>query len=119
MRLSEDFFDRPVLEVAPDLLGAVVAHRTATGTAFRDAHEITGRLVRHCDEHGLELWEVDDDGLRTVDDRLSPDVRSVLSVRGALESRSTHGGTAPARVAEQLSALADAAHGHAAWARGG
>lgn len=32
MRLSEDFFDRPVLEVAPDLLGAVVEHRTAAGT---------------------------------------------------------------------------------------
>ena len=30
-----------------------------------------------------------------------------------------HGGTAPARVAEQLSALADAAHAHAAWATGG
>jgi argininosuccinate lyase len=45
-------------------------------------------------------------------------VRSVLSVRGALLARSTHGGTAPARVAEQLAALADAAHAHAAWATG-
>ncbi|HEX6936816.1 MAG TPA: argininosuccinate lyase [Actinomycetes bacterium] len=90
-----------------------------SGVAFRDAHEIAGRLVRHCDEHGLELWEVDDEGLRGVDARLTPDVRSVLSVRGALESRATHGGTAPVRVAEQLSALADAAHDHAAWAAGG
>ena len=89
-----------------------------TGIAFRDAHEITGRLVRHCDEHGLELWEVDDAALATVDERLTPEVRSVLSVRGALRSRSTHGGTAPARVGEQLSALADAAHEHAAWATG-
>jgi argininosuccinate lyase len=90
-----------------------------SGVAFRDAHEIAGRLVRHCDDNGLELWEVDDEGLRSVDERLTPDVRSVLSVRGALASRSTHGGTAPARVAEQLSALADAAHQHAAWASGG
>jgi argininosuccinate lyase len=88
------------------------------GTPFRDAHEITGRLVRHCDEHEVELWEVDDAALASVDERLTPDVRSVLSVRGALMSRSTHGGTAPARVAEQLSALADAAHAHAAWATG-
>ncbi len=90
-----------------------------TGVAFRDAHEITGRLVRHCEVEGLELWEVQDDALRSVDERLTPDVRSVLSVRGALASRSTHGGTAPARVAEQLSALADAAHAHAAWATSG
>ena len=89
-----------------------------TGTAFRDAHEVAGRLVRHCDEHGLQLWEVDDDALASVDPRLTPDVRSVLSVRGALLARSTHGGTAPARVAEQLAALADAAHAHAAWATG-
>ena len=90
-----------------------------SGVAFRDAHEVSGRLVRHCDDHGLELWEVDDDGLRAVDERLTPDVRSVLSVRGALAARSTYGGTAPARVAEQLSALADIAHRHAAWASGG
>ena len=89
-----------------------------SGVAFRDAHEIAGRLVRHCDEQGLELWEVDDAGLQGVDERLSPDVRTVLTVRGALESRSTHGGTAPVRVAEQLAALADATHAHAAWASG-
>jgi len=86
------------------------------GVAFRDAHEITGRLVRHCDQHGLELWDVDDAALAALDPRLRPEVRSVLTVRGALESRSTHGGTAPARVAEQLAALADAAHSHAGWA---
>ncbi len=89
-----------------------------SGVPFRDAHEITGRLVRWCDDRGRELWEAGDDDLAAVDPRLTPDVRSVLSVRGALASRSTFGGTAPARVAEQLSALADAAHGHAAWAAG-
>jgi argininosuccinate lyase len=88
------------------------------GTAFRDAHEISGRLVRRCDEAGCELWEVSDEDLAAVDVRLTPEVRSVLSVRGALEARSTYGGTAPARVAEQLSELADAAHRHAAWASG-
>ena len=31
MNLPPDFFDRPVLEVAPDLLGAVVTHRSAAG----------------------------------------------------------------------------------------
>ena len=31
MTLPPDFYDRPVLEVAPDLLGAVVRHRSAAG----------------------------------------------------------------------------------------
>jgi argininosuccinate lyase len=90
-----------------------------TGVPFRDAHDVAGRLVRYCDERGIELWDVDDAALQSVDERLTPDVRAVLSVRGALEARSAHGGTAPARVAEQLAALADAAHEHAAWASSG
>ena len=89
-----------------------------TGVPFRDAHETAGRLVRYCVDHGVELWEVDDLALQSVDERLTPEVRSVLSVRGSLVSRSSFGGTAPSRVAEQLSALADVAHGHAAWASG-
>ena len=89
-----------------------------SGVAFRDAHDVSGRLVRYCDASGCELWEVDDEGLRSVDERLTGDVRSVLTVRGSLEARATHGGTAPARVAEQLAALADAANEHAAWASG-
>ena len=32
MTLPPDFYDRPVLEVAPDLLGAVVTHRTPAGS---------------------------------------------------------------------------------------
>ena len=54
----------------------------------------------------------------SLDERLTPSVRSVLSVRGSLDARSTFGGTAPSRVATQLSDLADAAHAHAAWASG-
>ncbi|HEY2176721.1 MAG TPA: argininosuccinate lyase [Mycobacteriales bacterium] len=86
--------------------------------SFRDAHEIAGALVRWCDEHGCELWEVGDEQLAEVDSRLTPEVRSVLTVTGALQARSAVGGTAPDRVAEQLAELADVAHGHAAWARG-
>jgi len=87
------------------------------GVAFREAHEITGQLVRACDERRCELWELPDDELAAIDERLTPRVREVLSVRGALDARSAHGGTAPARVAEQLAACADAAHEHATWAR--
>lgn len=85
---------------------------------FRDAHEIAGALVAYCDEHECELWEVDDAGLASVDERLRPEVRSVLSVEGAVSARSGFGGTAPARVAEQIRTLSDLADGHAAWARG-
>ena len=86
------------------------------GVPFREAHEVAGRMVQWCDARGCELWDVGDEDLAAISSTLTPDVREVLSVRGALESRSAHGGTSPARVAEQLTALADAAHSHAAWA---
>jgi argininosuccinate lyase len=45
-------------------------------------------------------------------------VREVLSVTGALAARSTFGGTAPERVAEQLAALRGVVDENAAWAAG-
>ncbi|MFF1571923.1 argininosuccinate lyase [Leifsonia sp. NPDC058292] len=74
---------------------------------FRDAHEITGSLVKFAEERGLELSEVDDAGLASVSPLLTPEVRSVLTIEGSVASRDNVGGTAPARVAEQLAALTE------------
>jgi argininosuccinate lyase len=43
----------------------------------------------------------------------------VLTVSGALAARKGYGGTAPERVAEQVTALRTMIHSHAAWAAGG
>ena len=74
---------------------------------FRDAHEITGALVRHAEERSLELDAVDDDALAAISPHLTPDVREVLTVEGSVASRDGIGGTAPVRVAEQFARLAD------------
>ena len=74
---------------------------------FRDAHEITGSLVRYAEEHGLELDAVDDDALATISPHLTPDVREVLTVEGSVASRDGIGGTSPVRVGEQFARLAD------------
>ncbi|MDQ1596866.1 MAG: argininosuccinate lyase, partial [Microbacteriaceae bacterium] len=72
---------------------------------FREAHEISGALVSYCEQRGLELHEPSDDEYAAISPHLRPDVRSVLSVAGSIASRTGAGGTAPARVAEQLLAL--------------
>ncbi|WP_167140734.1 argininosuccinate lyase [Diaminobutyricimonas sp. TR449] len=72
---------------------------------FREAHEISGALVRFCEERGLELHEPSDAEYAAIDARLTGSVREVLSVDGAIASRAGSGGTAPVRVAEQLAAL--------------
>ncbi len=75
------------------------------GVPFRDAHEISGALVRLCEERGIELGEVTDDMLASVSPALSPEVRDVLTIEGSVASRDGVGGTAPVRVAEQRAEL--------------
>ncbi|HWU46250.1 MAG TPA: argininosuccinate lyase [Humibacter sp.] len=74
---------------------------------FRDAHEITGALVKYAEQNGLELDEVGDDALAAISPQLTPEVREVLSVVGSVASRDGVGGTAPVRVAEQRATLAE------------
>ena len=59
----------------------------ARAIAFRDAHEAVGHLVVWCLAHDVGLEEVSDDDLATVSPHLTPDVRAVLSVPGALAAR--------------------------------
>ena len=82
------------------------------GVPFRVAHEVAGACVRECESRGIELWDLTDEDFTRISERLTPEVRSVLSVAGSLASRDAVGGTAPVRVTEQLAAararLADA-----------
>ncbi|KIH97442.1 argininosuccinate lyase [Streptomonospora alba] len=72
---------------------------------FREAHEIAGACVRTCEERGIDLPDLADADLAGISPHLTPGVREVLSVAGSLDSRSAKGGTAPARVREQLERL--------------
>jgi argininosuccinate lyase len=75
------------------------------GVPFRDAHEISGALVRFCEERDLALDEPSDAEYATIDPRLTGEVRGVLTVAGSIAARNQRGGTAPDRVAEQLAEL--------------
>jgi len=75
------------------------------GVPFREAHEISGALVRFCEERGLALDEPADAEYAAIDPRLTGEVRAVLTVAGSIAARDQRGGTAPARVAEQLAEL--------------
>lgn len=77
------------------------------GVTFRDAHEISGELVRFCEERGIELHEPSDAELASVSPHLGPAVREVLTIEGSVNSRTGAGGTAAVRVAEQLAVLAE------------
>jgi argininosuccinate lyase len=72
------------------------------GVPFRVAHEVAGACVRRCEELGVELHELTDEQLASISPDLGPGVREVLTVEGSVGSRTGRGGTAPARVRDQL-----------------
>ncbi|WP_028636696.1 argininosuccinate lyase [Nocardioides sp. URHA0032] len=84
------------------------------GVPFRVAHELAGACVRRCEELGVELEELTDDQLAEISPVLTPAVREVLTVDGSVASRDGRGGTAPARVREQLAQVTALADSHRA-----
>ena len=91
---------------------AAQGHSTATDLAdyivrvlkkpFREAHHITGQIVKHADQRGVALWQLPIEDLQTIEPQLTGDVFSVLSVEASAGSRTSFGGTAPERVLEQV-----------------
>ena len=86
------------------------------GVPFAEAHEITGALVRHCEERGIGLEDVADADLATVDARLLPSIRACLTPEAAVAARSGYGGTAPQEVARQMARLRERMNVQRAWA---
>ncbi len=110
------------LTFLPDRMRAAAASGFSTATdladwlvrerqiPFREAHHITGRAVKAAEEAGLMLDALPLATLQAIDPRIDEGVRAILSVESSVASRRSHGGTAPARVAEAAAAaLADIA----------
>ena len=84
---------------------------------FAQAHEVAGHAVQYCEQRGVELYELTADDLPAIDPRLGPGVLSVLTVEGSINSRDGRGGTAAARVAEQLREVSVAVADAREWLR--
>jgi len=74
------------------------------GLPFREAHHATGRLVQRAEEKGVGLDQLSLADLQAIEPRLTEAVKQRLTVEGSVASRTSFGGTAPARVKEALKA---------------
>ncbi|MDO4913888.1 MAG: argininosuccinate lyase, partial [Bifidobacteriaceae bacterium] len=77
------------------------------GVPFRHAHELSGACVKAAEQRGVELWDLQDDDfiqifVNFLDAQTSIQVREVLSTQGSVQARNGEGGTAPEKVAQQL-----------------
>jgi argininosuccinate lyase len=79
------------------------------GIPFRVAHEAAGAAVKAAEARGVGLEELAADELAGIHPGLTEEVREVLTIAGSVDSRDARGGTAPSRVAEQLTIVRDRA----------
>jgi argininosuccinate lyase len=93
---------------------AALGHTTATdladwlvrrlGMTFREAHQTASKAVRRAEQRGVGLAELGLEELRALEPRITGEVFEVLSVERSVASRTSLGGTAPARVHEAIRA---------------
>ena len=72
------------------------------GLPFRQAHAVTGRVVRDCIDRNRDLRDLTLADLRSFSDRFGKDALAVLTVTGAIERKAQVGGTAHKRVAARI-----------------
>ena len=78
-----------------------------TGLPFRDAHHVTGALVALAEKKGCDLPDLTLDEMKSVHEPITEAVFGVLGVHNSVASRTSFGGTAPARVREQVARWKD------------
>ena len=71
---------------------------------FRDAHHVAGSAVKAAEAKGAALADLPLKDYQAIEPRIDARVFDVLSARASMESRVSYGGTAPARVREQIAA---------------
>jgi argininosuccinate lyase len=74
------------------------------GLPFREAHHVTGSVVKACEVRGVGLDTVTADDLAAINPLFAGSKLPDLSVDGSVASRTSAGGTAPARVKEAIAA---------------
>ncbi len=70
----------------------------ALGLPFREAHHVTGSIVKRAESRGTALEDLSLAEMQAVEPRITKDVFSVLSVDASVRSRTSYGGTAPQNV---------------------
>ncbi len=74
------------------------------GLPFRNAHHVSGSLVKLAETKGVQLYDLALDEMQAVHSGIDARVFDVLTVEASVASRLSQGGTAPERVREAAAA---------------
>jgi argininosuccinate lyase len=76
----------------------------ALGLPFRQAHHVTGEIVKRAEARGCTLGDLPLAELQAVEPAITEAVFQVIEVERSVGSRASYGGTAPSRVREAVAA---------------
>lgn len=69
---------------------------------FRDAYEVTRKIVQYALQNNKELSELTLDELQNMHGLIEEDIFACISLEGSIAARSHHGGTAPEQVKQAI-----------------
>lgn len=102
------------MQANPDAMARAAAHGHSTATEladwlvrdlglpFREAHHVTGSLVKMADEQQCQLADLTLADMQRIHPNIHAKVYDVLPVQEAIKARNSYGGTAPERVLEMI-----------------
>ena len=79
----------------------------ALNLPFREAHHVTGALVKLAEGKGCDLPDLALSDMQDVHPQITPAVFDVLGVHNSVASRTSHGGTAPDNVRARIAQWKD------------
>jgi argininosuccinate lyase len=101
-------FDKQRMEqaLAHGFLAAteVADYLVRKGVPFREAHGIVGQVVKYCEKKGVGFPSLSLEEWRSFSHQFDEDIVGFISPQGAVEAKTSPGGTATCRVREQIAA---------------
>lgn len=99
-------FNRKVMEkaTAAGFLTAtdLAEYLVKKGVPFRDAHGITGRVVKYCIDNNKTLTDMALDELKQFSDLIGKDIAHYISVEVSVNGKKSHGGTSGEKVRARI-----------------
>lgn len=102
------FHKNRLAEMAPEgfaLATDVAEWLVRKGVPFREAHEITGKLVAYCEERSICLYDPSDAEYAEISKHLNSELKEHLTLERAIEARNGAGGTSTNQVKSQLAEI--------------
>ena len=69
---------------------------------FRNAHEVSGKVVSYAEKKGLELEDLEFDEIKQFSEMIEIDIFEYITVEGSVESRNSYGGTSTKNVKKMI-----------------